>query len=76
MLVPIVSVRAYEILSVLEDASLSTSEIREAIGKDPHPPLGRLVGRGCVQRSGLHAWELSELGIALLRVGRLERLGT
>ena len=89
---PTISDTAYAILRVLvargERAVVGTSEIRAAIGKDPHPVLGRdIIGRGWALK-----WEgpselntivlakdrvagvvLSELGLAAFELGRLER---
>ena len=67
---------------------VGTSEIREAIGKDPHPILGRdIIGRGwalkwegttdlhspIMARDGIAGVVLTELGRAALELGRLER---
>ncbi len=96
---PTISDSAYAILKALyarrgHDLSMSpgravgTSEIREAIGKDPHPVLGRdVIGRGWAERwegtsdlhspvtatDGIAGVVLTELGLAAFELGRLER---
>lgn len=55
---------------------VTTAEIREAIGFDPHPMLGRdIEGRGWA-----HRWDpekrgvqITQLGLAAFELGRLER---
>lgn len=88
---PTISDSAYAILRVLAargDRVVATSEIREAIGKDPHPMLGRdVIGRGWAQvwegmtdlhspimaKDGIAGVVLTELGRAAFELGRLER---
>lgn len=89
---PTIADSAYEILRVLaarEDrVVVATSEIREEIGKDPHPMLGRdIIGRGWALRwdgttdlhspimaqDGIAGVVLTELGRAAFELGRLER---
>jgi hypothetical protein len=88
---PTISDSAYAILRALyarDGRVVATSEIRETIGKDPHPMLGRdIIGRGWAQ-----VWEgtsdllspvlakdriagavLTDLGRAAFELGRLER---
>ena len=89
---PTISDTAYAILRVLvargERAVVATSEIREAIGKDPHPVLGRdIIGRNwalawegttdlhgpIVARDRVAGAVLTRLGRAAFELGRLER---
>ena len=96
---PTISDSAYEILRALyvrggHDTTASakrvvgTSEIREAIGKDPHPVLGRdIIGRAWAWKwegmTDLHSpimatdmiagVVLTDLGRAAFELGRLER---
>lgn len=88
---PTIADSAYEILRVLVARSgrvVATSEIRDAIGKDPHPILGRdIVGRGwalkwdgtmdlhspVIAQEGVAGVVLTELGRAAFELGRLER---
>lgn len=89
---PTISDTAYAILRALiargERAVVGTSEIRQAIGKDPHPVLGRdVIGRGWAVKwfglSDLHSpvvakdqiagAVLTDLGRAAFELGRLER---
>ncbi len=96
---PIISDTAYAILRALYARGgpvcdtgvrrvVGTPEIREAIGKDPHPVLGRdVIGRGWALKwegiSELHSLALAtdriagvvltELGQAAFELGRRER---
>ena len=96
---PTISDTAYAILRALyarggHDAEtagmrvVGTSELREAIGKDPHPVLGRdIIGRGwalkyegltdlhspIMARDGIAGVVLTDLGRAAFELGRLER---
>ena len=88
---PTISDTAYAILRVLAargERVVATSEIREAIGKDPHPMLGRdVIGRGWAQMwegttdlhspimatDGIAGAVLTDLGRAAFELGRLER---
>lgn len=88
---PTISDTAYAILRALaarEERVVATSEIREAIGKDPHPVLGRdVIGRGWARvldgttdlhsplmaKDGIAGAVLTELGRAAFELGRLER---
>lgn len=96
---PTISDTAYAILRALyarggpvSDTEMrrvvGTSEIREAIGKDPHPVLGRdIIGRGwalkwegtseldtlVVATDGIAGVVLTELGHAAFELGRRER---
>jgi hypothetical protein len=91
-LAPTISDSAYAILRVLaardEQTLVSTSEIREEIGKDPHPVLGRdIIGRHWawkreglsevgtlfVAKQGIAGVVLTPLGRAAFELGRLER---
>jgi hypothetical protein len=80
---PTISNSAYAILRALAARGrrvVTTAEIREAIGFDPHPMLGRdIVGRGWANpwdsptmpdRRGV---QITELGQAAFELGRLER---
>ena len=80
---PTISDSAYAILRVLAARGrrvVTTAEIREAVGFDPHPMLGRdIVGRGwalpwdakiMVEQRGV---QITELGEAAFELGRLER---
>ena len=80
---PTISETAYAILRVLAARGrrvVTTAEIREAIGFDPHPMLGRDI----VGRAWAHPWDsitmpekrgvqITELGLAAFELGRLER---
>lgn len=80
---PTISETAYTILRVLAARGrrvVTTSEIRAAIGFDPHPMLGRdIVGRAWAdpwdsttmpEKRGV---QITELGLAAFELGRLER---
>jgi hypothetical protein len=80
---PIISNRAYAILGTLMARGrrvVTTKEIREAVGFDPHPMLGRdIVGRlwaelwdtlTLPEKRGV---QITELGMAAFELGRLER---
>jgi hypothetical protein len=80
---PTISNSAYAILRTLAARGprvVTTTEIRESVGFDPHPMLGRdLVGRGWAlpfdspmlpQNRGV---QITELGQAAFELGRLER---
>lgn len=80
---PIISNSAYAILRTLMARGrkvVTTKEIREAIGFDPHPMLGRdIVGRGWAnpwdsptmpEKRGV---QITPLGEAAFELGRLER---
>jgi hypothetical protein len=80
---PTISNSAYAILRTLASRGrrvVTTSEIREAVGFDPHPMLGRDI----VGRRWANPWEsptlpekrgvqITELGLAAFELGRLER---
>ena len=80
---PTISETAYAILRVLAargNRVVTTAEIREAIGFDPHPMLGRdIEGRGWANRwdnatmPEKRGVQISELGLAAFELGRLER---
>ena len=88
---PTISNTAYAILRVLAargERAVATSEIRAAIGKDPHPVLGRdVIGRGwahkleglsdlhspIVVKDGVAGVQITKLGLAAFELGRLER---
>jgi len=78
---PTISDTAYAILRALaaRNRVVPTGEIREAIGFDPHPMLGRdIVGRGWARpwHTGppqLRGVQISEMGRAAFELGRLER---
>lgn len=88
---PTISDSAYEILRVLaarRGRVVGTSEIREAIGKDPHPILGRdIIGRGwalkwdglsesgtlIIAKDGIAGVVLTDVGQAAFELGRMER---
>ena len=80
---PTISDSAYAILRALAARGrrvVTTTEIREAVGFDPHPMLGRdVVGRGWAvpwdsltlpEKRGV---QITELGNAAFELGRLER---
>jgi hypothetical protein len=80
---PIISNSAYAILRTLVPRGrrvVTTREIREAVGFDPHPMLGRdIVGRCWAnfwdspispEKRGV---QITELGVAAFELGRLER---
>lgn len=80
---PTIADTAYDILRVLAARGkrvVTTPEIREAIGYDPHPMLGRdIVGRGWAEpydsltmpeKRGV---QVTDLGLAAFELGRLER---
>lgn len=80
---PTISNSAYAILRSLAARGrrvVTTTEIREAVGFDPHPMLGRdIVGRGWAdpwdsltlpEKRGV---QITELGEAAFELGRLER---
>jgi len=80
---PTISDSAYAILRVLAARGrrvVTTTEIREAVGFDPHPMLGRdIVGRRWAdpwdsptlpEKPGV---QITELGKAAFELGRLER---
>ncbi|HEY6927365.1 MAG TPA: hypothetical protein VI653_28075 [Steroidobacteraceae bacterium] len=80
---PTISDSAYAILRALAARGrrvVTTTEIREAVGFDPHPMLGRdIVGRRWAdpwdsftprEKRGVR---ITELGKAALELGRLER---
>ena len=80
---PTISEKLYKILRVLAARGrrvVTTPEIREAIGFDPHPMLGRdIVGRAWAdpwdsdtmpEKRGV---QINELGLAAFELGRLER---
>ena len=80
---PTISETAYAILRALAARGqrvVTTTEIREAIGFDPHPMLGRDI----VRRAWADPWDsitmpekrgvqITELGLAAFELGRLER---
>jgi hypothetical protein len=78
-----ISDTAYAILRVLAARGrrvVSTAEIREAIGFDPHPMLGRdIVGRAwadpwdSITMPEKRGVQINELGLAAFELGRLER---
>ena len=80
---PTISDSAYAILRVLAARGrrlVSTAEIREAIGFDPHPMLGRdIVGRAwadpwdSITMPEKRGVQINELGLAAFELGRLER---
>ena len=88
---PTISDTAYEILRALfarRGRVVATSEIREAIGKDPHPVLGRdVIGRGwalvgggttdlhsaILAGDGIAGAVLTDVGQAAFELGRMER---
>ena len=79
---PTISDSAYAILRALAARGrrvVTTTEIREAVGFDPHPMLGRdIVGRRWAEPWGSLAPEergvqITELGKAAFELGRLER---
>ena len=79
---PTISNSAYAILQTLVARGrrvVTTKEIREAVGFDPHPMLGRdIVGRGWAEpwdsltpeKRGV---QINALGEAAFELGRLER---
>ena len=80
---PTISNSAYAILRALAARGrrvVTTTELREAVGFDPHPMLGRdIVGRGWAaswdsptlpDRRGV---QITELGEAAFELGRMER---
>ena len=80
---PTIADSAYAILRVLAARGrrvVTTTEIREAVGFDPHPMLGRdIVGRRWAdpwdsstlpEKRGV---QITELGEAAFELGRLER---
>lgn len=80
---PTISNRAYAILRALMARGrrvVTTSELREAVGFDPHPMLGRdIVGRRWAdpfdsptmpEKRGV---QITKLGEAAFELGRLER---
>jgi hypothetical protein len=80
---PTISNSAYAILQTLAARGyrvVTTKEIREAVGFDPHPMLGRdIVGRGWAnpwdsitlpEKRGV---QITPLGMAAFELGRLER---
>ena len=83
IMAPTISDSAYAILRALAARGrrvVSTTEIREAVGFDPHPMLGRDI----VGRRWADPWEsptlpekrgvqITELGKAAFELGRLER---
>src|SRR5688572_10209754 len=80
---PIISNRAYAILRTLVARGrrvVTTKEIREAVGFDPHPMLGRdIVGRlwaepwDSLTTPEKRGVQITELGMAAFELGRLER---
>lgn len=77
-----ISNSAYAILRTLAARGrrvVTTKEIREAVGFDPHPMLGRdIVGRGWADPYDSHTPEkrgvqINALGEAAFELGRLER---
>src|SRR5688572_26352775 len=80
---PTISDSAYAILRALAARGrrvVSTREIREAVGFDPHPMLGRdIVGRGWAApwdspfQHDERGVQITELGEAAFELGRLER---
>ena len=82
-MVPTISNRAYAILRALSARGrrvVTTTELREAVGFDPHPMLGRDI----VGRRWANPWDspsmpenrgvqITELGEAAFELGRLER---
>lgn len=80
---PIISNKAYAILQALVARGrrvVTTKEIREAVGFDPHPMLGRdIVGRCWAEPWGSPTFpekrgvRITELGVAAFELGRLER---
>ncbi len=80
---PTISETSYAILRALAARGqrvVTTAEIREAIGFDPHPMLGRdIVGRGWAERwdsltlPEKRGVQVTELGLAAFELGRLER---
>ena len=80
---PTISNSLYSILRALAARGrrvVTTKEIREAVGFDPHPMLGRdILGRGWAlfcdspmqpEKRGV---QITELGMAAFELGRLER---
>lgn len=51
----------------------TTREIRERIGGDPHPVLGRMVQAGWIGNARLDYWQLTELGRLAWELGNEER---
>ena len=80
---PTISDSAYEILRALKARSprvVTTTEIREAVGFDPHPMLNRdIVGRRWAKpwdsptMPDKRGVQITELGKAAFELGRLER---
>ena len=80
---PTISDTAYAILRVLAARGkrlVTTGEIREAIGNDPHPMLGRdIVGRAwavpwdSVTMPEKQGVQITDLGLTAFELGRLER---
>lgn len=83
---PTISNSAYAILRALAARStkgprvVTTAEIREEVGFDPHPMLGRdIVGRGwaipwdTITMPDDRGVQITELGAAAFELGRLER---
>ncbi|HKE91320.1 MAG TPA: hypothetical protein VKB45_13375 [Gemmatimonadales bacterium] len=79
---PTISDSAYAILRALAASgrTLTTTEIREAVGFDPHPMLGRdIVGRAWAKlwdsptMADKRGVQITELGQAAFELGRLER---
>ena len=80
---PTISDTAYAILRVLAARGqrvVTTGEIREAIGSDPHPMLGRdIVGRAwaapwdSITMPEKRGVQITDLGLAAFELGRLER---
>ena len=79
---PTISNSAYAILRVLAARGrrlVTTTEIREAVGFDPHPMLGRdIVGRGWAKpwdslTPDDRGVQITELGEAAFELGRIER---
>lgn len=79
---PTISNRVYAILRALKARGrrvVTTTEIREAVGFDPHPMLGRdIVGRRWADPFARLTWgesgvQINELGEAAFELGRLER---
>ena len=80
---PTISEKLYIILRVLAARGrrmVTTGEIREAIGFDPHPMLGRdIVGRvwaapwDSITMPEKRGVQITDLGLAAFELGRLER---
>lgn len=68
-----ISNTAYAILKALHRGAQHTADIRTAVGKDPHPILGRdVLKRGWATQS-LNGITLTAVGRAAYELGRRER---